>query len=103
MRPAPYLKDNARMSEEEHKIYVDEMKKTIAETIHSVVNGKINTIDRKITEYIAQDLVWKEDKVEPLIEAHQTILNLATFIKWTAGVIASTIVIWKVLTFQNNP
>ena len=91
------------MTEEEHKIYIEEMKKVIEQTITTVVNGKINKLDSKVSEYINSDLKWKEEKVEPLIDAHRTILNMATFIKWVAGVVTAFVVIWKVLTFNSQP
>jgi hypothetical protein len=57
-------------------------------------------IDEKLTEYIAHDLDWKKDKVEPLIEAHKTIQNVGSFIKWAAGIIIGAGVIIKRLIVQ---
>lgn len=56
------------MTEEEHKIYLEEMKKTIAESIELFVNGKIRKIDEKLTNYIQADNEWKV-VATPIIKA----------------------------------
>lgn len=56
------------MTKEEHDVYIEEVKKTIAESIELNVNGKIRRLDEKLTQYIEDDLAWKEIAT-PIIKA----------------------------------
>lgn len=64
-------------------------------TVETTVNGKINRLSEKLDTYIKEDMAWKEEKVEPLIDAHKTIKNLAVFLKWLAGGIVALGIIIK--------
>ncbi len=37
-----------------------EMKEHVAEVIVATVNGKISSLDTKLTKYISEDMAWKE-------------------------------------------
>lgn len=67
-------------------------------TIESTVNGKINRLSEKLDTYIKEDMSWKAEKVEPLIDAHKTIKNMAIFLKWLAGGVVALGVIIKAWT-----
>ena len=70
------------MNETDLSKLIEAINKSTSATAETVVNGKIRHIDQKLTDYIHDDLKWKEEKVEPLIEAHSTVKNLAIFLKW---------------------
>lgn len=88
------------MNEEQLKKLIEAINYSTATIIESVVNGKIKRIDEKLSEYIHGDIKWKEEKVEPLIEAHSTIKNAAVFIKWAAGTVVATGILIKLFILE---
>lgn len=74
------------MNDDQLKRLIEAINHSTVATIESTVNGKIRRIDEKLSEYISSDLKWKEEKVEPLIDAHRTVKNVAIFVKWSAGI-----------------
>jgi len=88
------------MTEEELKRVIEAINHSTAATVESTVNGKIRKIDEKLSEYIHSDLKWKEDKVEPLIDAHRTIKNVGLFIKWVAGIVIAGGIILKLFIVE---
>lgn len=83
------------MNEEQLKQLIEAINHSTVATIETTVNGKIRRIDEKLSEYIHEDLKWKEEKVEPLIDAHRTVKNIAVFLKWLAGTIVAVGVLSK--------
>lgn len=83
------------MNEEQLNRLIEAVNHSTVTTIEATVNGKIRRIDEKLSEYIHSDLKWKEDKVEPLIDAHKTVKNVAIFVKWSAGLVIATGVLVK--------
>lgn len=83
------------MDEAQLKKLIEAINHSTVATIETTVNGKIRHIDEKLSEYIHSDLKWKEDKVEPLIDAHRTVKNIAIFLKWAAGVVISAGILLK--------
>ena len=88
------------MNEVELQKLIEAINKSTTTTVESVVNGKIKRMDDKLSEYIHNDLKWKEEKVEPLIDAHRTIKNLGIFLKWSAGIVVAVTVLFKVFTLK---
>ena len=88
------------MEEKDLQKLIEAINRSTTLTVESVVNGKIKSIDTKLSDYINHDLKWKEEKVEPLIDAHKTVKNVATFLKWTAGIIVSLGVLFKFITLK---
>ncbi len=88
------------MNETDLSKLIEAINKSTSATVETVVNGKIRHIDQKLTDYIHDDLKWKEEKVEPLIEAHSTVKNLAIFLKWGAGVVVSIGVLIKLIALE---
>lgn len=83
------------MTDEELKRLIEAINHSTMATIETTVNGKIRRIDEKLSEYIHTDLKWKEEKVEPLIEAHRTVKNVGIFVKWLAGIVIAVGVLLK--------
>lgn len=83
------------MSDKDLQLILNTINSSVKSSVEETVNGKIRRIDEKLDAYISSDIKWKEEKVEPLIDAHKTIKNLAVFLKWLAGVIAATGLIIK--------
>lgn len=83
------------MTDEELKRLIEAINHSTVATIETTVNGKIRKIDEKLSDYIRTDLKWKEERVEPLIEAHQTIKNVGIFVKWMAGIVIAVGVLLK--------
>lgn len=77
------------MSKDDLQLVLATIKNSVETSVKETVNGKINRLDEKLDNYIAADTKWKEEKVEPLIDAHRTIKNVANFLKWIAGVLAA--------------
>lgn len=65
---------------------LQEINKTIVQTIEKTVNGKINRLDIKIDDYIKHDMEWKET-VEPIIKAYSTANNVGDFAIWISKII----------------
>lgn len=84
------------LSDVELKRLIEAINHSTTATVEATVNGKIKRIDEKLSQYIDLDLKWKEERVEPLIEAHKTIKNVGLFIKWAAGVVISIGILVKV-------
>ena len=81
----------------------DDLEKVITAlkgTVETTVNGKINHLSEKLDKYIQEDSKWKQEKVEPLIDAHRTIKNMAIFLKWTAGIVVSVGVLLKIVSLE---
>jgi hypothetical protein len=83
------------LNDEELKRLIEAINHSTTATVEATVNGKIKRIDEKLSQYIDSDLKWKEERVEPLIEAHSTIKNVGLFIKWAAGIVISVGVLIK--------
>ena len=83
------------MSKDDVQLILSAGKESVKTSIEETVNGKIRRLDEKLEHYIVADMKWKEEKVEPLIDAHSTIKNLATFLKWIAGILAAITLIVK--------
>lgn len=83
------------MSEQQLIQLTESIKNTIEVKIESKVNGSIRRLDEKLDNYITVDIEWKKEKVEPLIDAHKTIQNLAIFIKWAASIAIAVTVLLK--------
>ena len=56
------------MSEDQHQLYLEEVKKAIEATIKVVVNGKIDCLRLDFERYVVNDLEWKKI-AEPIIKA----------------------------------
>lgn len=56
------------MSEEQHQVYLEEVKKAIESTIKVVVNGKIDGLRKDFEAYVKSDMEWKTI-AEPIIKA----------------------------------
>ncbi len=77
------------MTEIELKQFKDEIKEHVSETIRSVVNGKIDKLDKKLTEYIADDTRWKEEasvyrkeQIAPVVNVFQNGSGFFKVVKW---------------------
>ena len=58
------------MTNQEFKIFKEEMQAHVSLTIEKVVNGKINDLSTKINNYIIADTAWKV-RAEPVIKAFE--------------------------------
>ena len=71
-------------------------------TVREVVNGKIDKIQKDLTQYLADDKEWKA-KVEPVIEIYQNATNLqrvAIAISKTAvTLVAGAAAVWAFVKF----
>ncbi len=88
------------MNDDQLKKLIEAINHSTVATIETTVNGKIRRIDEKLSEYIHSDITWKEEKVEPLIDAHNTIKNMAVFIKWVAGIVVAGGIIIKLFIVE---
>ena len=95
LKVAPVSLTSCNMSEEQLTQLTRSITNTIDTKIESKVNGSIRRLDEKMDNYIILDIDWKKNKVEPLIDAHKTIQNLATFIKWAASIAVAITVLLK--------
>lgn len=62
---------------------IDELKEHVAETVKTVVNGKIDRLNLKLDNYIDSDMVWKEEYT-PYIKGLANISGSAKIIVWIA-------------------
>lgn len=91
------------MNEEHHLAYMAEMQKTITETIERVVNGKIKTMDEKLSlftletrnwrdkefaQYVKDDLNWKE-VATPVIKAGNSLYSVGRLAVYFFGGLAT--------------
>jgi len=64
---------------------IQDLKEHVAETVRTVVNGKIDGLNLKLDNYIDNDMAWKE-RAEPLVIAYENttwlskiVLNIMKF------------------------
>jgi hypothetical protein len=71
-------------------------------TVREVVNGKIDKIQKDISQYIDADTKWKE-KVAPLIETYEAATNLQkmalTASKTSVTIVAGATATWAFFKF----
>lgn len=58
------------MNPEQLQSFKDEIREHLADTVRTVVNGKIDKIDRKLDLYIVDDTAWKV-RAEPVVKAFE--------------------------------
>lgn len=72
------------MTKEQHEKLVEEVTKTV----RVVVNGKIDTIDKKLDAYIVSDVSWKNtveafmQGMTPVKDGLHTVQSINKFFKW---------------------
>ena len=78
---------------------LQELKDHVAETVRTVVNGKIDILSSKLDDYIVEDTAWK-DRAEPLVKAYENsnwlwkiILNIMKFVV----LVGATITAWLLI------
>lgn len=65
------------MSEEQHKIYLQEMTKAIEITIEKVVNGKIKIIDEKLNLFTSETRGWRNREFNDYVKNDEEWKELA--------------------------
>lgn len=73
---------------EQHQL--EELKSHIADTVRLTVNGKIDNINNKLTDYIKDDMKWKKE-YEPYIKGLANITDGTKIVIWVAVAISSLI------------
>jgi hypothetical protein len=86
------LKIDKNMNVEDLQKILDVINKSTEQAIEKHVNGKIRNMDKKLDEYIQEDITWKQT-VQPIIEAYNTVGLVGTFTNWLSKVIISVGVI----------
>lgn len=72
------------MTKEQHEKLIEE----VTHTVRVVVNGKIDTIDKKLGDYIKKDESWKVTveafmtSMTPVRDGLHTVQSLNKFFKW---------------------
>ena len=71
------------MNAEQFKIFQEETKKAIENTIRVVVNGKIDRMSQKLDDHVTQHEGEMND-LRPIIEAYRGSKVLGEMLKWLA-------------------
>lgn len=72
------------MTKEQH----EELIREVTNTVRVVVNGKIDSLDKKIDTYVSGDLKWKETvdtfmgELMPIKEGMRALQYINKFFKW---------------------
>lgn len=62
-------------------IHLEELKKQTAETVKHNVNGKVDAMNLKLTNYIHEDEKWKQ-RAEPLIRLYENAYGFNNVTVW---------------------
>jgi hypothetical protein len=85
--------------------FTESMQKTIADSIESNVNGKIRGLDKRVSEYILADTLWKEsdlqwkNRSQPSIDLGANLIAAAKVLGYIAGGAAAVFGILKLVEF----
>lgn len=88
------------MDEKQLNLLKSELKDHLSETVKNVVNGKIDAINLKLTNYIHDDETWKV-RAEPVVKAFENTSWLWRAFLGTLkflGLLSVGIGAWKVLS-----
>lgn len=72
------------------KQHIEEIKKTIQESIDKNVNGKINVLTEEFRDYVKEDMAWKEE-YEPYLKGLANLSGGAKLVIWFAVGISSLV------------
>ena len=67
--------------------------KVIEDTIKVVVNGKIDSLHKKVDAYIVEDAEWKK-KASPALETYENLQGFNKISKWLFGIIIAIGSLW---------
>lgn len=93
------------MNDEQFNQLKSELKSHVEDTIRVVVNGKIDSLRKDFSNYVADDMQWKEE-AQPLVDAFKggswfikSSSSILKFVILVGTAIGSIIVIKKYLPF----
>lgn len=84
------------MTPEQHEHYINEMKNIVADTIRTIVNGKIDGMRNDLTNYIKEDTLWK-NTADPYIKLAANISGTWKFLVYVVVGVLSFFGLYSVI------